>query len=154
MIGAELEAIVPASAEAVWSLIGDTRRLPQWLALADEVEVLEGRGVGMKLRLLSRWRGRRSEVDVEVTSFEPNRVMAWRHLAERMDGKAVARFSKETRFAIWLEPLDTGTKVRLRAEQDPAGAVRGFFIKVLGSREALHRMALSLERLRMVAAIR
>jgi len=153
VIAAELEATVPASAEAIWRLISDARRLPQWLAFADKVEVLSGEGVGMTMRLFSRWRDRKSEVDVEVTAFEPERLLGWRHLAERVDGKEMSRFSRETRFSVRLEPFGEDTTVRLRSEQDPAGPLRGFAIKLFARREALRRMALSLQRLKMVVSV-
>jgi uncharacterized membrane protein len=147
------ERVVHATPEALWLLIEDTRRIPQWLAFAEKVDVLEGKGLGMKLRLHSRWRGRRSEVDVEVTQFERNRRFAWRHVAERIDGKEVPRFSTETTFAIMLDPIGGDTSVRLHAAQAPAGRMKALAIVILGRREALRRMHKSLERLSMVASI-
>ncbi len=153
MTEVEREALVDAPASAVWTLVEDTRRLPMWLAFAEKVEPLDGGdGVGRRLRLHGRWGGRRSEVDVEVVAFEPGRLLAWRHLEERLDGKPAPRFARETRFSIWIEPEDARTtRVRLRTEQVPAGPVRGLAIRLAGRRDLARRMELSLKRLIMVA---
>lgn len=149
----ERETVVPAPASAVWTLVEDTRRLPMWLAFAERVEPLDGgEGPGRRLRLHGRWGSRRSEVDVEVTAFEPGRLLAWRHLEERLDGKPAPRYARETRFSIWVEPQDArSTLVRLQAEQEPAGALRGLAMRLFGRREMERRMELSLKRLVMVS---
>jgi uncharacterized membrane protein len=152
MIDAEQEVVVGAPADALWGLVSDPERLPQWLVFAEKIEVLERGEVGMKMRLIGSWGGRHSEVDVEVTDFQPKRRLAWRHLAERVDGKPVTRYARETRFAIELEPQGSQTKVRLHAQQEPAGPFRGFLIRRFGYRSALRRMTLSLQRLKMLAA--
>ena len=153
MIEVEREALVDAAASDVWALIEDTRRLPMWLAFAEKVEPLDGsEGVGRRLRLHGRWGSRRSEVDVEVVAFEPGRLLAWKHLEERVDGKPAPRFARETRFSIWIAPEDARTtRVRLHAEQEPAGAVRGLALRLGGRRDMGRRMELSLKRLIMVA---
>lgn len=153
MIEVERETIVDAPASAVWTLVEDTRRLPMWLAFAERVEPLDGGdGVGRRLRLHGRWGSRRSEIDVEIVAFEPGRLLAWRHLEERLDGKPAPRFARETRFSIWIEPEDArATRVRLHSEQDPAGPVRGLAVRLGGRRDIARRMELSLKRLMMVA---
>lgn len=152
MIDAELEALVGATAEPLWGLISDPKRLPDWLVFAEKVEVLSPGEVGMKMRLIGTWGGRRSEVDVEVIDFQPKRRFAWRHLEERVDGKTFRRYARETRFAIELEPRGSQTTVRLHAEQDPAGPLRGLLIRLFGYRGAQRRMAISLQRLKMLAS--
>ncbi len=153
MIEVEREATVDAPAQAVWKLIEDTRRLPMWLAFAEKVEPLDGsEGPGRRLRLHGRWGSRRSEVDVEVVALEPGRLLAWKHLEERLDGKPAPRFSRETRFSIWIEPEDARTtRVRLHVAQEPAGPVRGLALRLGGRRDMARRMELSLKRLTMVA---
>lgn len=152
-IEVERETIVDAPAKAVWTLIEDIRRLPMWFAFAEKVEPLDGGdGVGRRLRLHGRWGSRRSEVDIEVVAFEPGRLLSWRHLEERLNGKPAPRFARETRFSIWVEPEDArSTRVRLHVAQEPAGPVRGLALRVGGRRDMARRMELSLKRLIMVA---
>lgn len=154
VIEVEREAVVGATAAAVWTLVEDTRRLPMWLAFAERVEPLDGgEGPGRRLRLHGRWGSRRSEVDVEVTAFEPGRLLAWRHLEERLNGKPAPRYARETRFSIWVEPQDArSTLVRLQSEQEPAGALQGLVIRLVGRRDLARRMDLSLKRLVMVSS--
>ena len=153
MIEVEREAFVEAPASAVWTLIEDTRRLPMWFAFADKVDVLDGgEGPGRRLRLHSRWGSRRSEVDVEVVAFEPGRLLAWKHLEERLDGEPAPRIARETKFSIWIEPEDArSTRVRLHVAQEPAGPLRGLALRLGGRRDIARRMELSLKRLIMVA---
>jgi hypothetical protein len=51
-------------------------------------------------------------------------VYAWRHVAERLDGKPAPVFARSTRFRISPEPHGAGTLVRLRSTQEPASAVK------------------------------
>ena len=159
MIATELEIMIPAPASSVWSLISDPGRMPEWLALCDTVEVLSAGEVGMKLRLEGRTRaGRRSaletQTDVEVTAYAPPRELSWRVVAERLAGKPIKRFARETRFKVSLEPREGDTKVRLRSEMEPRSPVHGIMIRVFGSRAGRRAMARSLQRLKGLATVR
>ena len=70
-----------------------------------------GEGVGQKRRQHGHWGKKPSEVDQEMTAFEPERRLAWRHLAERLDGKPAPRFAASTDFSIELAPAPAGTRV-------------------------------------------
>lgn len=152
MIEIERETHLAAKPSDVWTIVEDVRRLPMWFAFCDRAELLEGGGIGRRQRIGGRWGGRRSEIDQVVTAYEPGRLLAWRHEAERLNGKPAPRYSKETIFTVWLEPDGGGTRVRLVSQQEPAGAIRGFLMKVAGSKEIASRMEKSLERLKMVTA--
>lgn len=155
VIDTELEIIIAAPPEAVWTLISDPVRLPQWLAFCEKVDVLDPGTVGMKLRLSDRIRGKLgSETDVEVTAFSPPRELAWRVVEERVEGKRVRRFARETRFHIRLEPREGDTKVRLRSEQDPRSAFHGLLIRALARRRGQRLIARSLQRLQLLATVR
>jgi len=150
----EREAVILANARAVWTLVQDLKLLPMWLAFAHRVEEIDGGIGGRRLRLHRTYRSLNTEMDVEVTSFEPGRLLAWRVEAERRNGKPMPRYARETRFEIWLEPQPgDATIVRLRSVQEPAGRLKGLAIAMFGRREAEFRMVKSLERLQMVASI-
>jgi uncharacterized protein YndB with AHSA1/START domain len=144
------EARVDAPPERVWPLVDEPARLPEWFTFAERGELLEGEGAGRRQRIHGRWGRKRSEVDQLVTEHEPGRLLAWRHEAERLDGKAAPRFARETRFEILLEPDGSGTLVRLRSRQEPAGPLRGLAIRAVGRREVAGHMERSLERLAAV----
>jgi uncharacterized protein YndB with AHSA1/START domain len=111
---------VAVGARQVWDLVSDARRLPEWYARADRVEVLSGEGLGRRQRVISQWQGRPSEVDQVVTVFEPERELQWRHEAERLDGRPAPRFSAETVVSISLRAEGQGrTRVTLGSRQTP-----------------------------------
>ena len=138
---------VDASPERVWHLVSRTERAPEWLSFAESVEVISGSGCGQRRRLYSWWGKRRSEVDQEVIEYRRPIVVAWRHIAERLDGRPAPRFAESTEFRVELEPAGEGTLVRLRSLQQPASPVRGLLIKLFGSKEIAQGMERSLVRL-------
>jgi len=94
------------------------------------------------------WGSKRSQIDQLVTIHEPPRRLAWRHEAERLNGRPAPRFAASTTFTITLEPGDQGsTLVTLRTEQEPASALRGLVISLFGRREVAAKMGESLDRL-------
>jgi uncharacterized protein YndB with AHSA1/START domain len=147
MIEVIAERTVPAPPERVWPLISEPEELPRWFGFAERVEVLEGAGVGQRRRQHGHWGKKPSEVDQELTAFEPQRKLAWRHLAERLDGKPAPRFAASTDFSIDLKPENGGTRVRLRSAQEPASRLRGLVIRAFGRRELAGTLNKSLDEL-------
>jgi uncharacterized protein YndB with AHSA1/START domain len=141
------ERTVPAPPEAVWPLVSDPELLPRWFGFAERVEVLEGEGAGQLRRQHGHWGRKPSEVDQELTAFDPPKRLAWRHLAERLNGRPAPRFAASTNFAIDLIPEDGGTRVRLSSAQVPASRARGLVMRVFGRRELEGTLRSSLEKL-------
>ena len=147
MIEIVREARVDAPAEKVWAVVSSADRAPEWFTFAERVEVRSGEGVGQLRTQHGRWGSKRAEVDQEIIRFEPNRLLAWRHLAERLDGKPAPRFAASTEFRIELEADGPGTTVRLRSRQEPASAVKGLVMKLFGTKDVARNLERSLERL-------
>jgi uncharacterized protein YndB with AHSA1/START domain len=142
------ERVVGAPPERVWPLVADPEQLPRWFGFAERVEVLDGEGVGQRRRQHGHWGRKPSEVDQELTAFEPPRRLAWRHLAERLDGKPAPRFAASTDFSIELAPDGaSATRVRLRSAQVPASRPRGLVMRAFGRRELQGTLARSLDAL-------
>lgn len=139
-------ARVPAPADQVWAVVSDARRAPDWFSLAERTDVLSGEGVGQLRRQHGRWGNRVSEIDQEVTDFDPGRLIAWKHVDERLDGRPAPKFAAASVFRIELEPDGDGTVVRLRAVQQPAGFWQGLVMRV-GTRHISARMEEALARL-------
>lgn len=121
MIEIARERTISAPASRVWDVVAGAERLPEWYARATSAEVLEGAGLGRRQRLRSEWRGQDSEVDQLITAFEPERLLEWRHEAERLGGQPAPRFSLETVVRITLEAqAPDATRVILESRQQPA----------------------------------
>jgi uncharacterized protein YndB with AHSA1/START domain len=144
----ERKMMVAAPAERIWPLLDDPDRLGSWFGGADRIELLDGAGLGRRQRLHGRWGRRRSEVDQEVVVYDPPRELAWRHLAERLDGRPAPKFAAETVMTITLEPDSAGTLVRLSSRQRPASWPRGLVMRAFGGREIGRLLDESLTRLR------
>ncbi len=121
MIEIARERRIPAPAARVWEVVSEAERLPEWYARADRVEVLEGAGLGRRQRLSSQWQGQDSEVDQLITAFEPERLLEWRHEAERLGGRPAPRFASETAVRIKLDAEGPdATRVVIASRQRPA----------------------------------
>jgi uncharacterized protein YndB with AHSA1/START domain len=154
MIEVVSERTVAAPPEAVWPLISDPEQLPRWFGFAERVEVLEGEGEGQLRRQHGHWGSKPSEVDQELTAFDPPRRLAWRHLAERLDGKPAPRFAASTDFSAELieEPAGGGTRVRLTSAQVPASKPRGLVMRAFGRRDIEKTLRTSLDALEAIVA--
>lgn len=148
MIEVMRERRVDASPEALWPLVSEPTRLSEWFTFADSAEVLDGEGLGRRQQIHGHWGKKRSEIDQVVTQWTPPAALAWRHEAERLDGKPAPRFAKSTELSIHLEPAgNSGALVRLRSRQEPASALRGLVIRTVGRRQVAKEIERSLERL-------
>jgi uncharacterized protein YndB with AHSA1/START domain len=141
------ESRVDAPVESVWKIVSDPDRAPEWFTFAERVEVREGQGVGQLRTQHGRWGSKRAEVDQEITAFEPDRLLAWRHVAERLDGKPAPKFAASTNFSIELEPAGDATKIRLRSRQEPASALKGLVMKLFGTKDVARNLERSLVKL-------
>jgi uncharacterized protein YndB with AHSA1/START domain len=146
------EGRVHAAPERLWPLIDDPGQMGEWFAFADRMELLEGEGLGRRQRLHGHWGKKRSEIDQEIVAYEPGRTLAWRHLAERLDGKPAPRFAAETVFTITLVPESGQTLVRMVSRQVPASRARGLVMRLFGGREVAKLLERSLSALEGAAA--
>ena len=148
MVDVSAARTVAADPDEIWALLDDPARLGEWLAFAERGEVLEGERVGRRQRMHGRWGRRRSEIDQVVVEHDPPRRLAWRHEAERLDGRPAPRFAASTVFSMTLEPERAGvTRVTLRSQQEPASVLRGLVIRLFGRREVAGKLEESLDRL-------
>jgi uncharacterized protein YndB with AHSA1/START domain len=148
MIDVVAARTIPAPPDAIWPLLDDPARLGEWFAFADRGETLEGAGVGRRQRMYGHWGRKRSEIDQVVVEHDPPRRLAWRHEAERLDGKPAPRFAASTRFTMTLDPGEQGaSRLTLRSEQEPASALRGLVIRLFGRREVAQKLEESLDRM-------
>jgi uncharacterized protein YndB with AHSA1/START domain len=141
------ERLVPATAAQVWPLVDDPARMAQWFAFADRMELIEGSGLGRRQRLYGHWGSKRSEIDQQIIAYDPPTRLAWRHEAERLDGKPAPQFAAETIFTIELAPSNHATVVRLTSAQRPAGLFQGLVMRAFGTRQIAQNLDRSLRAL-------
>jgi uncharacterized protein YndB with AHSA1/START domain len=147
MVDVSASRTIPAAPEALWPLLDDPARLGEWFAFAERGEVLEGEGVGRRQRMHGRWGRKRSEIDQVVVEHDPPRRLAWRHEAERLDGRRAPRFAASTVFTMDLRKEGAASRLTLRSQQEPASALKGVVIRLFGRREIAQRLEESLDRL-------
>lgn len=147
MIDVSASRTLAAPPDAIWPLLDDPARMGEWFAFAERFEVLDGEGVGRRQRMHGHWGTKRSEIDQVLVAHEPPRRLAWRHEAERLDGRPAPRFAASTVFTATLEPEADGTRVTLRSEQEPASRLRGIVIGLFGRREVAQKLEESLDAL-------
>lgn len=87
MITIERTGHVSAPVEDVWVVVSDIERTPDWIADVTRAELLEGDGLARRQRMHTRWGRRDAELDQVVTEWDPPHRIAWRHEAERIEGK-------------------------------------------------------------------
>jgi uncharacterized protein YndB with AHSA1/START domain len=153
MIDVTAARTIPAAPDAIWPLLDDPARLGEWFAFADGGETLEGAGVGRRQRMHGHWGRKRSEIDQVVVEHAPPRRIAWRHEAERLDGKPAPRFAASTQFTMTLDAVERGaSRLTLHSEQEPASPLRGLVIRLFGRREVAQKLEESLARIEALFA--
>ena len=140
-----------APPERVWPLLADAARWPEWMPGVETSRVTSDRveGTGRRQRLERAWGGRRGEVDLEITEWEPPRRIGWLHLGERLGGKQQG-FARDIRTRVTLEPAGGGSEIAFEGSWEPVGLVgRMLGTTLVASRaeEMLRGAAENLERL-------
>ena len=136
------ERVMPIPADVLWQLVEPVQTLPAWLPLADRSELLSGGGLGRRQRMYSKWGRKTAEIDQEVIAYHPNRLLRWKHVDERMEGRPAPRISSEVTFTIELESIGPGTRVALESRNVPSGALAGLLLRFVAApriRKALDR---------------
>jgi hypothetical protein len=139
--------LVAAASGAVWDVVSDVGRLPDWLTPVEAAEILEGDGADRVQRIHTHWGDRQSEIDQRVTEWEPPRRLAWVHEAERLDGRPAPRLARWTRFEIRLDARPGGIQVTLESIQVSDSALKGLALRLAGRRRLAGAYESSLQRL-------
>jgi carbon monoxide dehydrogenase subunit G len=107
----EIEQQVAASPQAVWDVLTEWERQPEWMLDAKEVHVLtpERTGVGVTIRCPTNLLGVTVQDVMRVTRWEEPRVLEIVHLGRIITGSG----------AFELEEHDGGTSLRWWEEVDP-----------------------------------
>lgn len=120
--------------DVVWQFIEPAESLTHWLPLGDRCELVSGSGLGRQQRLTARWGRQIVEIDQEVVGYEPEGVLAWRHVAERSGSKPAPRLSTDVTVTVRLQAAHPGTRVTLESRSVPASRLASFVLKLVAAR--------------------
>lgn len=109
---------VPASAEAVWTVVGDPHNLPRWWPLTERVEAVDDDAWTSVLR---SQRGKAVRADYRVEAHEPRRRRVW---SQQLEGTPFERLVREHRTEVTLAPDGDNTAVTLTVTQKGRGTAR------------------------------
>jgi len=128
------ERVLTIPVDVLWQLVEPVRTLPAWLPLADRCQLIAGDGLGRRQRMHSTWGGKHAEIDQEVIAYQPNRLLRWKHVEERMGGRPAPRISSEVTFTIELESIGPGTRVALESKSVASGVFAGVLLRLVAAR--------------------
>jgi uncharacterized protein YndB with AHSA1/START domain len=124
MVGFGAERVIAAPQAAVWELVTDPTRFPEWFDSVDEAEADGEPGRGQTHVVRGPWGEQRFEIERVVESWVPGRHVGWRDVAERLDGRVPEdMWHQESGLAVTLEERSEGTWVQLSGQQLPASEV-------------------------------
>ena len=105
---------IKASPAATWRAISPLESVPQWLSGVESVEHTGGptEGVGRRQRVTKLLYAHDVEIDQEVVAWEPEKVLAIRHIRESSDGRELSAV-RDFRTTVTLTPQSDGTLVHV-----------------------------------------
>jgi uncharacterized protein YndB with AHSA1/START domain len=143
---------IDAPPERIWPYVDDVTAWPRWFTEAERAEVISGAGEGRRQRMYGHARGKATEIDSVVTAYQPPRLLAWRHEAERVDGKpGSVVFAREATAEVLIEPDGSGSLVTYRLIAEPGSALNTFMLRVMAPRPIGKSFETSLDRLAVLA---
>jgi uncharacterized protein YndB with AHSA1/START domain len=115
MVKVEISEVINRPVEEIFEYISNPENTSQWQSGVLEMEQTSKgpRGVGTTIRESRRFLGRQMDSTLEITAYEPNRIIKQKSTSGPM--------ALETSFVF--ESVEGGTKVTLGGEGDS----RGFF---------------------------
>ena len=131
-----------ASAETVWTTVGDTARIARWWPLVTRVESASDHGF---TEVLTSKRGKEVRADFRVTAHQRARRLAW---ALDLEGSPFARIFSVSEYELTLQASEDGaaTEVRLQHHVAMAGTNRlGAFLAYRSARRTLRQALAALE---------
>ena len=137
---ARVRRALPADPAAVWAIVGDPRRLPEWWPRAVRVEGVSGRA--FTIVLMSK-RGREVRADQRLLVEERGRRRAW---ALEVEGTPYAEVFTSSETEVRVSPQGDGALVELELRQRlRAGASLGSLLLRRASKRQLREAMGALE---------
>ena len=95
--------------KAIWAAISTVESLPQWMPGVESARLVSGpaAGKGRRQRLIKQLYKRDIEIEQEVTAWEPEHLLAVRHLRETMGGRDLKGL-RDFVMTVTITPNDKG----------------------------------------------
>jgi uncharacterized protein YndB with AHSA1/START domain len=143
---------INAPPERIWPYVDDVTAWPKWFTEAERAEVLSGAGQGRRQRMYGHARGKATEIDSVVTTYQPPRRLEWHHEAERVDGKpGSVVFARDATASVTIEADGSGSTVAYRLVADPGSLLNTFMLRVMAPGPIGKSFEASLDRLAALA---
>ena len=143
---------IRASPKATWRAISPLESVPQWLSGVESVEHTGGpaEGVGRRQRVTRVLYRHDVEIDQEVVAWEPEKLLAMRHIRERSDGRELSAV-RDFHTTVTLAPQSDGTRVRVEYTWSAWLGVAWLFSLIFGGRVMSRELRETLEKIEQLA---
>ncbi len=115
MAAVRRERTLAATPSAVWQVLGDPHHMPRWWP---GVQRMEDVGEDRFTQVFTTKRGKPVRMDFRVLASEPPARRSW---VQELAGTPFERFLNESTVEVVLEPVDSGTRVRIIQSQKLRG---------------------------------
>jgi uncharacterized membrane protein len=125
------ERILSLPVDVLWQLLEPADTLPAWLPFVARSRQVSGKGLGRRQKVTLHWGGARVEVDQEVTVYQANQAIAWKHLP----GQPSAEGRRDdVTISVAMESMGPGTRLVLEARLVPASLGAWMRLKLITAR--------------------
>ncbi len=124
MIYLEASVTIPRKPEIVWAYLIDVSKLPSWVEDLFDAELVgkEDVGLGTRVDVARRVKGKRSDATIEVTAFRPPKLLA---IETRLPGMLILDRAS-------LSESSGGTELRVVCEIAHEGMLASIFAQPVG----------------------
>jgi uncharacterized protein YndB with AHSA1/START domain len=113
--------VITASVSAIWEIVSEPARFPEWFDGVESALASGELGRGQTHVVAGPWGDQRFEIERLVEHWEPPRLVRWRDTAERLDGvPPTDMWHSGSWLSVALARVAEGTQVTVEGRQVPA----------------------------------
>lgn len=125
------ERVITLPVDVLWQFVEPADTLAAWLPWVLRSRQLSGKGLGRRQRATLRWGGQPADVDQEVTLYQPNQAIGWRHVPGARPG---SRKPDDVTVTVSMEPMGPGTRIVLESRFVPGSVGEAIRYRLLTAR--------------------
>jgi uncharacterized protein YndB with AHSA1/START domain len=148
----EVSRLIPASAETIWSIVTDLKRLPDWLPVKADLEFPDGTvaAPGVRIKVERESALGRVHLEQHFQRLEQPRLIAWSHHHETVGGKPVTQIKEFTTEMLLERASEQQTKMTVRSRWTSVGLM-GVVANSLLKPRLKHECELALQNIERLA---